>query len=299
MSKNSIENMLKNAGLSDIKTEHNNKAIKNILTLAVMQKRPKQKNIIKTVFAVGFSLGFIIGTAGILAIKSSNTAIQQTTNSISIAAVDIHDVNMHTGPDQIADDLGTLWCTCSDTKENGISDVWPPPSTLVQNNFIKSSPGYGEKGYAIRFKGRAGKKDKTGTIGVSALLGPPCRGPDCTGVNIKSYKKIRFKIKGNLTGGKLVLLIARGDSSVPPQVSACITPSTPIAVEANLTNYVGPKWRTVTLNLRNDFNMKANGDRTKETNPDNVLANARLVKWYVRDGRGDKVDIWIDELEFL
>jgi len=270
MSKDNWDAIFKDARLKDVALDQNQKVVRNILLKAVVQERSYKKRVLRVAVLMGGAAFLALVTVGILMPKD-------------------------TGTRPVANNLGAMWCTCND---DGGSTVWPPVSTANQNNFVKSAPGYGERGYAIRFKGEAGKEDQIGTVGVSALLGPHCKGHTCDGVNIKNYDRLRFKIKGNLFGSELVLSIAKGDRGVPLNVSACIAPDSPGGYEVDLTKYVEPKWNTVTLNLHSDFNAPAGSEENHFT-LDDVLSNARLVKWYVRNGRGTQVDVWIDEFEFL
>ena len=84
-------------------------------------------------------------------------------------------------------DLGGIWCTYDDHHEGGTSTVWPPASTKGENNFVKSAPGSGGKGYAIRITGVAGTKLGWDFIGVNTFLSPHSTCPECAGIDLTRF----------------------------------------------------------------------------------------------------------------
>lgn len=276
MTKEQIEYELQAARPAQIELNASKTAIRNVLRAAtVQQSRAEQRRRrMQVIFSMGATVGFVLGIGCVWMLRSSTPAPQTVV--------------------KVATNLGTVWCTYSDNSDGGSSVVWPPESTDGQNNFVKSSPGYGDKGYAIRFKGKAGANSKKGFMGVSTILGPPCNTEGCSGVDIQKYRKVRFKMKGAVSDGELVLLISNGAGDA---VDTIAIGSRPNAYEAQITQFVSDKWQTVTLDLRNDFQFANTTDHRQ--NADEILADAKNLKWHVRDARGADVDVWIDELEFF
>ncbi|MBN2527120.1 MAG: hypothetical protein JXR76_12055 [Deltaproteobacteria bacterium] len=270
---------LQAARLGEIELTKNRETLRLALETATetCTRRQKRKRVVRAIFSMGVTLGFVLGIACVWMLQS------------------------HPRPAvvQVATNLGRVWCTYSDASTGGNSVVWPPESTEGQNNFVKSAPGYGDKGYAIRFKGTAGERSKEGFIGVSTLLGPPCPSSGCTGVNIQKFSKIRFKMKGAVSDGELVLLISDATVSDSETSTAATLPQSVDAYEAQITDFVTDDWQTVTLDLRNDFQFAKSNNTNKHRKVEAVLAAAKNIKWHVRNAKGADVDVWIDELEFF
>jgi len=68
--------------------------------------------------------------------------------------------------------------------------------------------------------------------------------------------------------------------------------------EADITGHVTSEWKTVSLNLRKDFRQPEWAGKDALVDIEKVLVDARLVKWQYKGGEGEKIDIWIDDLEF-
>lgn len=278
MSLDKIEHELRHAQLPDVEMKKNREVLRNALKTATQsqQKKAKKQRVVRAIFSLGLTVGFSLGIACVWMLQGSRPTHRVATN------------------------LGTMWCTYSDASSGGDSSVWPPESTEGQNNFVKSAPGYGEKGYAIRFKGKTGEQQQKGFIGVSTLLGPPST---TSGINIQQFKKIRFKMKGNVSGGELVLLISNMETDeIAEEKNDSSMQKYPVAFEAPITGFVTDAWQTVTLDLRSDFNFSSHFQKSSKNEAlgvEDVLADAKNVKWHVRNGKGATVDVWIDELEFF
>ncbi|MBN2344456.1 MAG: hypothetical protein JXX29_09500 [Deltaproteobacteria bacterium] len=278
MTRREIESELRKSALPEIELSKNNDAVRNALkyTVARTGAHVRKKRIVRTIFSMGVTVGFALGIAMVWLLQSEPPQV------------------VTPPPQVVATNLGTMWGTYSDNQSGGNSVVWPPESSDGQNNFVKSSPGYGEKGYAVRFKGKAGEQRRPGFIGVSAVLGPPGEVYKSGGVNIRRYEKIRFKMKGQMSGGELVLRI----SNVEPdnESAATVFRKPDIAYEAQITDKMSEDWQTVTLDLRTDFSFAS--PNSAKVKVEDLLADARHLKWHVRDAAGATVDVWIDELEF-
>jgi hypothetical protein len=279
MAPHSIENDLIAAKVGTIDISKNRESLRNALhhTAVTGKAQKKRQRIVRTIFSMGVTLGFVLGIGCVWMLQSAPEK----------------------KPDvKVATNLGTLWCTYSDNYDGGTSVVWPPESTSEHNNFVKSAPGYGNRGYAVRFRGKAGERSQEGFIGVSTVLGPPCPSSVCSGVNIQKYRKVRFKMKGKVSGGELVLLISNAETTSGERTPLRVEPHAGEVYEALLTKFVSSDWQTVTLDLRSDFTMAGNGTHGSARVED-VLADARNIKWHVRNAKGANVDVWIDDLEFF
>ena len=277
MTHHPIEYEFQAARLTDIDLARNRASIRRALQTATenSHRKRKKKQVFRAVFSMGVTLGFVLGIAVVWMLQEppKPTVVKVATN------------------------LGTVWCTYSDNSAGGNSVVWPPESTDGQNNFVKSAPGYGDKGYAVRFKGKAGEHSKEGFIGVSTRLGPPCDSNNCNGVNIQEYKKIRFKMKGAVSDGELVLMISNSDPGIDSNNDVVSVTTSDDFYEAEITDFVSDEWRTVTLDLRSDFEF-TNGVADGRKKVEDILADAKNLKWHVKNAKGADVDVWIDELEF-
>ena len=277
MTNEQIKFELLSAKLPKIELKQNRNSVRKALEAATenSSRQQKRKRLVRTIFSMGVTLGFVLGIAVVWMLQEppKPTVVKVATN------------------------LGSVWCTYSDNATGGNSVVWPPESTENQNNFVKSAPGYGDKGYAVRFKGTAGEQSREGFIGVSTRLGPPCPSTHCSGVNIQKFEKIRFKMKGAVSDGELILLISNADTRVSSDNVAVSVVESNEMYEAQITEFVSDEWRTVTLDLRSDFAFK-DGAGQRGQNVEKVLADAKNLKWHVRNAKGADVDVWIDELEF-
>ncbi|MBN2716674.1 MAG: hypothetical protein JXX14_12540 [Deltaproteobacteria bacterium] len=278
MSQHPVEFDLKAARLTDIRMDKNRTSTRRALQSATEYScvQAKKKRVVRVIFSMGVTFGFVLG---IVCVWMLQPAPQPTVV-------------------KVATNLGSIWCTYSDNATGGSSVVWPPESTEGQNNFVKSAPGYGDKGYAVRFKGKAGERSREGFIGVSTRLGPPCQFTGCNGVNIQKFNKIRFKMKGAVSSGELVLLISNDDAAVNSETEAVSMLASADVYEAQITEFVSDEWRTVTLDLRSDFAF-VKDDAGGAQKADDILADAKNLKWHVRNAKGADVDVWIDELEFF
>ena len=273
MMRDHLEMELSGASLSEMEMDANRVAVRGALVGMILADKRQNLRRLRYLFPIGVAAGFALGVLFMRAAKPSEQP-------------------------RVADDLGSIWCTYIDTSDAD-AVIWPPHSTNKKNNFVKSSPGYGDEGYAVRFKGSVGHRDKQGYMGVAATLGAPCLGTHCAaGVDIQKFSKIRFKMKGHLKGGELVLRIS-GDGGAPSNAAFDAIDAIADAYEATITDWVGDEWRTVTLDLRKDFAPTARIARHPTPDIEDILADARQLKWHVRNGKRAVADVWIDELEFF
>jgi hypothetical protein len=275
MNENNLEKVLREARLPEIEMRRNRAAVRAVLARMADKPLPDRRRLLKPFFAVGVAVGVALGAVFVLLIQDASAN------------------------QEVADNLGSTWCTYIDGPRDASDAIWPPSSIGGQNNFVKSAPGYGGKGYAIRFKGEIDAESSMGFMGIGAFLGSQCFNADCGGVTIQKYEKIRFKMKGRISGGELVLQISgrehrqeESDGAMP------CGPSATIEYEADITDFVTAGWRTVTLDLRDDFKPPVVTKRAAWPSIEAVLSDARQVNWHVRKGGSASVDVWIDDLEF-
>jgi hypothetical protein len=278
MNEDHLERMLKNARLPNMEMNGNRRALRAVLARAVSasaanEQRTGRRSFLKPFFAVGVIIGSILGAVFVLLIKDADASRR------------------------VADNLGSIWCTYTDNRGDGGAVIWPPSSPSGQNNFVKSAPGYGGKGYAVRFKGKIDGTDSLGFIGVSTFLGPQCFDGRCSGVDIRKYEKIRFKMKGRISGGDLLLLISSRDQEADSDRAATSCESS-YDYESKITEFLTDDWHTVTLDLRADFSRASAPATAAVRRIEDVLSDTRQVKWHVRGEGNASVDVWIDNLEF-
>ena len=253
----SIERMLENARLPEIPMDAHRQVLRGLVTREIEKRSRRRRLSFRPIFAVGVSVGTVIGALFVLLIQDAHARVEA------------------------ADTLGSTWGTYTDGRADGVA-IWPPSSSAGSNAFVKSAPGYGDTGYAVRFTGTIAGEGSPGYLGVGTFLGPQCAFGQCGGVDIRKFDKIRFMMKGHVRGGALVLKMQGGESL--GRGGDC---------EADITEFVSTQWRTVTLDLREDFaGACGTGDA------DGLLSDVRQVKWHVRGEGTAAVDVWIDNLSF-
>ncbi len=272
MFEETIEKMLEDARLATIEMGAHRAFVKSALERAVSRRRREARPLRKAFFAVGVTVGAVLGAVFVLLIKDAEARFDP------------------------ADTLASTWYTYTDGRGAESTAVWPPSSSLGQNTFVKSAPGYGGRGYAVRFKGTIFGETRPGFMGVGTLLGPPCLRGVCNGVDIRKYEKIRFDMKGRVRGGTLMLLISGREQT--EDGGALSANGSKGDFEADITKNLGDDWRRVTLDLRDDFAAAPPAKAPSAPSIEAVLSDTRQVKWHVRGENRADVDVWIDNLEF-
>ena len=194
-------------------------------------------------------------------------------------------------------ELGGIWCTYDDHHQGGNSSVWPPASTNCENLFVKSAPGYGNRGYAIRITGTAGTKLGFDYIGVNTFLSEYSSCPRCNGIDIRKFHGIEFKIKGSVKAGTVSVIIPHEGPVPEKDMFTCKSLTDYEDYESDITNSITDSWKTVRLDFKKDFKQPAWTKAGHVTAMDDVLADANLIKWQYKGGNGQAVDIWIDDLQ--
>jgi hypothetical protein len=220
------------------------------------------------------------------------------TLAVAVAAVGVYMRVDYNNNDGKVNDLGGVWCTYDDHYQGGTSTVWPPASTTGENSFVKSSPGSEGKGYAIRITGTAGTKLGYDFIGVNTFLSPRSTCPECIGINLSKFSGIRFKIKGSVEAGQVIFVFPHEAHVADKSRGLCRSLTSYNDYEADITKYITPSWKDVRLDFRKDLRQPSWTKVNERVNIEDVLSDANIIKWTYRGGRGHRVDIWIDKLEF-
>jgi len=189
---------------------------------------------------------------------------------------------------------GGVWSTYSDRHEGGNSIVWPP-----EGGFVMSSPGHGGSGWAVRVTGTTGQKlgHNYNYMGVVVRFDRKSQCPECEGTDIKKYKGIKFKIKGSLQGGQLFFVLPHESEKCIEERMTCESLTAYADYQADISSYVSPVWTTVILDFRKDLKQPFWTDKKLRFQPDDVLRTVHLFKWQYRNGSGEVMDLWIDDVE--
>lgn len=218
--------------------------------------------------------------------------------AVAVAAVGVYMRVDYNNNDTRFNELGGVWCTYDDSWQGGTSKVWPPASTKNENNFVKSAPGAGDKGYAIRITGTAGTKLGWDYIGVNTFLSPHSTCPECIGIDLTKFTGIKFKIKGKVEAGEVFFILPHEAREVDKSRGICRTLTSYADYEADITRDITPSWKDVKIDFRKDLKQPSYTKKNEIVDIEKVLSNANIIKWHYKDGKGHKVDIWIDDLEF-
>jgi hypothetical protein len=259
---------MENAGMRGISMPRNKEALK----AALIEKAAKKTSLALRLVPVYV---FILAAAAVsVYMKVESGSIQGSVN-----------------------DLGGIWCTYDDHYQGGTSVVWPPASTKGENSFVKSAPGSGGKGYAIRITGTAGSKLGWDYIGVNTFLSPHSTCPDCAGIDLTRFTGVKFKIKGSVEGGTVKFVLPHEARAVDQSRGICKTLTSYADYEADITKSISGKWMDVKINFRKDLKQPDWVKADDRVDIEKVLSDANIVKWHCA-GAGHKVDVWIDKLEF-
>ncbi len=191
--------------------------------------------------------------------------------------------------------LGGIWCTYKDAVYGSSSVIWPPVPKECENLFMKSSPGYGNKGYAVRITGVAGTLQDN--IGVQTFLVPYESCPKCIGIDISRFKGVRFMLKGSMSNGKLVFIIPYENQETEKTGKKCISMTGGADYEADITEYMKGKWKEVKLDFRKDFKQPFWTETKNIFDIEKVLLNVNAFRWRIKEAQNAEFDIWIDDLQ--
>ncbi len=194
---------------------------------------------------------------------------------------------------------GGVWSTYADSQEGGNSVIWPAPSSASQNQFVMSAPGFGEAGYAVRVTGRTGNKFDLNYnyLGVVNRFSNDTSCPKCAGVNIKKYKGIMFKVRGAVPSGSLYFILPYESNECISERLTCKSLTGYADYEKDITAEVAGSWTTVAIDFRKDLHQPYWTPPGVSVPVEKVLESVHLFKWQYKNGKGDLMDLWIDDVQ--
>jgi len=268
MKEKDVIKRLEEAKLEGIETPESMKHIKKTLMAAAYAKREKKDNIF---FKLAPTVAFVFAAA-----------------VMTYFVVD----NMNDGAK--FNKRGGYWSTYTDAPEGGTSRVWPPAE-----EFVMSQPGYGDTGYAVRITGTSGTALglNYNYLGVVVRFDEKSQCPKCQGSDIKKYSGIRFKVKGNITSGRLFFILPYESGECIPDRMTCKSLTGYADYEKDITADVTPEWTTVMINFRLDMKQPFWAAKDAVVSMDKVLESVHLFKWQYKNGNGRPIDLWIDDVE--
>ena len=190
-------------------------------------------------------------------------------------------------------DQGGWWYTYDDSENGGNSVVLPP-----NGKFMMSKPGYQNKGYAARMSGTVGNKLgwDYDAIGVTLTAAGGC--PNAKPTDLREYTKFQFKMKGTLSGGRLIVSLPFTQNRCESGANSPSSLTEWADYEVALTKKVKPDWTTVTLDLRNDFHQPKWAKQNDIAPIEKVLENLKNLNFQFSSPDGDSVEIWLDDVVF-
>jgi hypothetical protein len=194
---------------------------------------------------------------------------------------------------------GGVWSTYSDAQEGGNSVIWPAPSSASQNEFVMSAPGFGDTGYAVRVTGRTGNKFDLNYnyLGLVNRFSNDTSCPKCDGVNIKKYKGIMFRVKGKVPSGNILFVLPHESQECVPDRLTCKSLTGYADYEKDITNEITDKWTTVMIDFRKDLMQPYWTPAGSAVPVEKVLESVHLFKWQYKNGSGDLMELWIDDVQ--
>jgi len=189
---------------------------------------------------------------------------------------------------------GGWWYTYNDNNTGGNSYVTPPV-----NGFKMGSPGYGDRGFAAHMKGTAGDKLGWDYIGIGVNLTDKCGCPEAVPVDISQYSKVRFRMKGTLSGGRLTMLLPYTENRCDKGANSPATLTEWADYEAPLTAILKPDWILVELDLRKAFHQPRWAKSSTVISIEVVLRNLKNINFHFSSPDGDSIDLWLDDIEFI
>lgn len=221
------------------------------------------KKTIVTAIAVLF-LAVIVCAAGKLVIEDGTTGKNQAT-------------------------CGGWWYTYNDTEIGGNSEVWPVPQ-----KFEKTKEG---AGFVARMKGKTGNKLGWDFIGMGVTLSEKSGCPGgAVPVDLTKYRILSFKIKGEISGGRLTVIIPHLENKCEEGKYGSNTLTDWADYEVGISPKVTKEWTTVKIDLRKDLKQPKWAKKTVAI--EDVLKNAHNINWHFSSPDGDAIDISIKDIEF-
>lgn len=188
---------------------------------------------------------------------------------------------------KVQSSAGGWWYTYSDASTGGNSEVTPAPEKFVM---VKNG-----KAYAARMEGKVGNKLGWDFVGMGITLGENCGCPGkAEPVDLSRYTTLTIKIKGSISGGRLVLNIPYSESKCENGKTKSLTDWADY--EAVLNSKLSKDTATVKIDLRKDFKQPkwAKNNVPIET----VLQNAHNLNFHFSSPDGDTVSFQVESIEF-
>ncbi len=183
---------------------------------------------------------------------------------------------------------GGWWYVYNDAGSGGNSEVTPAP-----DKFEMTKDG---GVYAAKMKGKAGNKLGWDFIGMGVTLGPDAGCPGASKpVDLSRYTTLSFRIKGDLSGGRLVVILPYSTNKCE-EGKGVQTLTEWADYEVGISPKVTKDWTTVKLELRKDF--KQPKWAKKKVSIDDVLKNAHNINWHFSSPDGDTIEVAVTNVEF-
>jgi hypothetical protein len=182
---------------------------------------------------------------------------------------------------------GGWWYTYNDLNTGGNSEVTPAP-----DKFAMAKDG--DK-FAARMQGKVGNKLGWDFVGLGVTLGENCGCPGkAEPVDLSKYTTLTLRIKGSITGGRLVLNLPYSESKCDSGKTNSLTEWADY--EFALNSKLAKDWTVVKIDLRKDFKQPK---WAKVIVPiEKVLQNAHNLNFHFSSPDGDSVDVQVDQIEF-
>ena len=183
---------------------------------------------------------------------------------------------------------GGWWYVFNDARLGGNTEVTPLGELYPTK--LKDA-----QGYAAHVEGTTGNKLGWDYFGFGVTLTKDSGCPKQKHVDISEYSTLEFKIKGDASGGRLtVALLYTGDSCDENYVPVTLTHWADY--EASVTSELTGEWRTVRLNLRNDF-AQPKWAKPEDIVPiESVLKSMSQIQWHYSSADGDNLSVWVDDI---
>jgi hypothetical protein len=183
---------------------------------------------------------------------------------------------------------GGWWYTYNDADSGGDSVVEPSPQ-----KFEKVRDG---KVFVEKMKGTAGNKLGWDFVGMGVTLSDKAGCPGgAVPVDLTKYTTLSFKVKGEISGGRLTVNIPYSESKCEEGKNATKSLTDWADYEVGISPKVKKDWTTVKLDLRKDF--KQPKWAKKNVSLDDVLKNAHNINWSFSSPDGDTIEVEINDVE--
>jgi len=195
--------------------------------------------------------------------------------------------------DSVQATCGGWWYTYNDAESGGNSTVAPLPQ-----NFTKSKDG---SKYVASMKGTAGNKLGWDFVGMGVTLSEKSGCPGgAVPVDLSKYSTLSFRIKGSITGGRLIVAISYTEDKCEEGKYGSKTLTDWADYEVGISSKLTKDWSTIKLDLRKDFKQPlwAKKKVSIEDVLKNVLKNAHNISWHFTSQDWDSVEISLDNVEF-